>query len=133
MYPTTCPPAPGRKHQLRVHCARRLGLAIIGDTRHGYRGLPPDLRLREQLPEPWWELFGRRRVRGEQEQQQQQGGEGSGVADGAVLQPPPPILLHARRLVVGRPGRSPLVAEAPLPRYMRELVVAAGWQLPREG
>lgn len=119
-----------------MHCARRLGLPIVGDTRYGYRGLPPDLRLRELLPEPWWEMFGRRRARTEQEQQQQQqqqGGEGWGAANGAALQLPPPIMLHARRLVVGRPGRSPLVAEAPLPRYMREMVVAAGWQLPREG
>ncbi|GFR41351.1 hypothetical protein Agub_g1964, partial [Astrephomene gubernaculifera] len=51
-------PETGRRHQLRVHCARKLGAPIIGDSRYGYHGLPPRLALRDRLPPEWWALLG---------------------------------------------------------------------------
>ncbi|GLC35993.1 hypothetical protein PLESTB_000527000 [Pleodorina starrii] len=116
-------PETGRRHQLRVHCARKLGAPIIGDERYGYRGLPPRLALRDRLPPEWWALLGedprvmRRSV----------------AAAGAAEPLPPPVLLHSRELLVRRPGRATLSAVAPLPRYIRELIQAAGWQAPAVG
>jgi hypothetical protein len=47
----------GRKHQLRVHCARVLGAPIIGDTRYGYEGLTPSPKLAQKLHPEWWQAF----------------------------------------------------------------------------
>ncbi|GIL72522.1 hypothetical protein Vretimale_4306 [Volvox reticuliferus] len=116
-------PETGRRHQLRVHCARKLGAPIIGDERYGYRGLPPRLMLRDRLPPEWWALLGDdpRVVRRSHE------------AAGEVDPLPPPVLLHSRELVVKRPGKAAVAAVAPLPRYIRQLIEAAGWPVPSVG
>ncbi|KXZ42163.1 hypothetical protein GPECTOR_192g309 [Gonium pectorale] len=115
-------PETGRRHQLRIHCAHKLGAPIIGDVRYGYRGLPDDVAVRDLLPPEWWALLGtdprvaRRRAE----------------RAATPAPPPPPILLHARELVVKRPGKAAVVGVAPLPLYMRQLMEAAGWPVPRE-
>ncbi|PNW77243.1 hypothetical protein CHLRE_10g428400v5 [Chlamydomonas reinhardtii] len=154
-------PETGRRHQLRIHCARKLGAPIIGDGRYGYGGLPPRLGLRDRLPPEWWALLGEDprvvALRLQQQAAEQaeaeveagaavagagsggaragRGGRGRSASPGAARAAVPsvPIMLHARELVIKRPGKSPLVAVAPLPRYVRELMEAAGWPLPRDG
>ncbi|GIL43469.1 hypothetical protein Vafri_948, partial [Volvox africanus] len=116
-------PETGRRHQLRVHCARKLGAPIIGDARYGYCGLPPRLMLRDRLPPEWWALLGDdpRVVRRSHE------------AAGELNPLPPPVLLHSRELVIKRPGKAAVAAVAPLPRYIRQLIEAAGWPVPSVG
>ncbi|MEW5301994.1 MAG: hypothetical protein WDW36_004812 [Sanguina aurantia] len=53
-------------------------------------------------------------------------GEQGAEARGGSL----PIFLHSRRLVVKKPLRHAVVAIAPLPRYIRQLVAGLGWPLP---
>lgn len=108
---------------MRIHCARKLGAPIIGDERYGYRGLPPYLGLHERLPPEWWALLGDdpRVVRHSRE------------ATGEASPSPPPVLLHSRELVVKRPGKAVIGAVAPLPRYIRQLIEAAGWPTPSVG
>ncbi|KAG2440512.1 hypothetical protein HYH02_010390 [Chlamydomonas schloesseri] len=145
-------PETGRRHQLRIHCARKLGAPIIGDGRYGYAGLPPRLALRDRLPPEWWALLGEdprlvvQRLQQQRQQQQQaeeeeeelggvrskSGGRAAEAAEAALGMSRIPIMLHARELLIKRPGKSPLVGVAPLPRYMRELMEAAGWPLPRD-
>lgn len=159
--PLSLPRHTGRRHQLRIHCARKLGAPIIGDGRYGYGGLPPRLGLRDRLPPEWWALLGEDprvvALRLQQQAAEQaeaeveagaavagagsggaragRGGRGRSASPGAARAAVPsvPIMLHARELVIKRPGKSPLVAVAPLPRYVRELMEAAGWPLPRDG
>ncbi|KAG2499123.1 hypothetical protein HYH03_002706 [Edaphochlamys debaryana] len=126
-------PETGRRHQLRVHCARKLGAPIIGDLRHGYRGLPPRLALRDNLPPEWWALLGDDPRAARRDAAALGGGGGGGGPAEALLPPPPPLLLHSRELLVKRPGKAPLVGVAPLPRYVRELIQAAGWPMPSLG
>eukprot|EP00201_Polytomella_parva_P023104 CAMPEP_0175038978 /NCGR_PEP_ID=MMETSP0052_2-20121109/239_1 /TAXON_ID=51329 ORGANISM="Polytomella parva, Strain SAG 63-3" /NCGR_SAMPLE_ID=MMETSP0052_2 /ASSEMBLY_ACC=CAM_ASM_000194 /LENGTH=868 /DNA_ID=CAMNT_0016300601 /DNA_START=219 /DNA_END=2829 /DNA_ORIENTATION=- len=47
----------GRRHQLRIHCAKFLNAPIIGDVRYGYNGLTPTQKLFNGLPREWWRLF----------------------------------------------------------------------------
>ncbi|EFJ44768.1 pseudouridine synthase mitochondrial precursor [Volvox carteri f. nagariensis] len=116
-------PETGRRHQLRIHCARKLGAPIIGDGRYGYRGLPPRLALRDHLPPEWWALLG------DDPRVVRRSREAAGEPDPL----PAPVLLHSRELVVKRPGKAALGAVAPLPLYIRQLIEAACWPLPSVG
>ncbi|GIL43474.1 hypothetical protein Vafri_948, partial [Volvox africanus] len=93
------------------------------DARYGYCGLPPRLMLRDRLPPEWWALLGDdpRVVRRSHE------------AAGELNPLPPPVLLHSRELVIKRPGKAAVAAVAPLPRYIRQLIEAAGWPVPSVG
>jgi 23S rRNA-/tRNA-specific pseudouridylate synthase len=99
-------PSTGRKHQLRVHCARSLGAPILGDSRYGA------VRSREQR-EALEQL--RRALR-----------EGPGAP------PPPPPLLHCRSLEVRRPGAPSVRVLAPLPPAWVALFAQQGWKLPTD-
>ena len=118
----------GRRHQLRVHCAQALKAPIIGDTRYSYGGLDAALPLRDKLPEEWWQLFAGTDLRS---LQRSRPGHWSGHQPaGAAVKAP--ILLHARQLVVKRPGKQGVSAIAPVPRYILQLIDAAGWPRPND-
>lgn len=177
----TCPhylspfSSPGRRHQLRIHCAQCLRTPIIGDVRYGYKGLTPTQGLFRGVPREWWDTFGGSRQLPSEETESDTGGPGSvshrgrksgvdsdnedydgdddgGLEEGEELVQMDgfeggggrdsgeagvdakggslPIFLHSRRLVVKKPLRHAVVAIAPLPRYIRQLVAGLGWPLP---
>ncbi len=55
-------------------------------------------------------------------------GHQGGIA-GALLVP---IFLHSRSIAVGRPRKAPLRVTAPLPKYMKDLIMAMRWKMPVE-
>eukprot|EP00887_Chlorella_sp_A99_P003729 scaffold7.g3729.t1 len=116
-------PLTGRKHQLRLHCARGLGAPIVGDSRYGpARGSAAQqevLRALRATP----------------------GAGGDGVA-AAAERTALPLFLHCRSLELWRPPpggagrgggrRPPLRLIADLPPPWRLLMRRLGWELPAE-
>lgn len=120
-------PCTGRKHQLRLHCARGLGAAVLGD------GLYGELKAAAQAD-------ALARLRQAQQQQQQQlsaGSPASGSGAGKGPAGAAPLFLHCRRLLVRGPGgagrRHELEVSAPLPSSWRVLLAQQGWPLPADG
>jgi 23S rRNA pseudouridine955/2504/2580 synthase len=106
-------PQTGRKHQLRLHCARGLGAPIVGDERYGEVRSPAQAAA---LAEAAAAAAGA-------------GVAGSGGGDGGSS---PPLFLHCRRLVVRRPGAaaSEVAVTAPPPPAWRALLARQGWPQP---
>jgi 23S rRNA pseudouridine955/2504/2580 synthase len=100
-------PVTGRKHQLRLHCARSLGAPILGDSRYGAVRAAPQRDALEQL---------------------RRGGGWSGGGGGGD----PPLLLHCRSMVVRAPGAALVRVTAPLPPPWVALFKLRGWALPRD-
>lgn len=50
-------PVTGRRHQLRVHCAKVLGAPIVGDVLYGYEGVRPHKALARALEPGWWGAY----------------------------------------------------------------------------
>ena len=51
------------------------------------------------------------------------------LRDGLLADIAGQLCLHARRLVIERPGKAPLVLEAPLPPHMAEAFAQLGFEL----
>ena len=147
-------PRTGRKHQLRRHLAWRLGAPIVGDWRYGWSGGGGGGWASEEEDEEGDDEDDayderrrrrrRRRRRGPADADDEEGGAAAQensretplerllarAAAAAAL--PPPLLLHARELVVHRPGAPPLRAIAPLPAYFRSALRACGIDVSKD-
>lgn len=98
----------GRKHQLRLHCARGLGAPVLGDARYGaVRSAAQEAAL-AALERP-----------GVKQAAAAFGGSGAGA----------PLFLHCRSLEVKQPGarRGAVAVTAPLPPTWRTLLQQQGW------
>lgn len=108
-------PITGRKHQLRVHCARDLAAPIVGDDRYGAVRSSAQLDLWTAVER----LLGRKTTN---------------VPWGSSW---PPLLLHCRSLAIKTPSseasKSEVVrAVAPMPVVWTAVCSHLGWELPSE-
>jgi 23S rRNA-/tRNA-specific pseudouridylate synthase len=114
-------PITGRKHQLRQHCARDLGLPILGDGRYGLVRNEPQKSLLENLAtsssssSPSFPSSSRQKLK-------QRGGNAMNVS----------LFLHCRSIALDIQGQKArkIQIEAPVPEKWRRLFDQQGWQLP---